>query len=148
MISIVGTTESAADRIGSVTTLDSAMHVRVILADLPTNAARSTPLSASSCRTTTPRHSKRVTRRTTVGTQVTEGDVLSSKRLRLIGDTITKVTKEGVLSLSEQEIDFTDRAMLGLAVQDLAESYAIDTDLRQTAAIEASITEGTDTVLS
>jgi hypothetical protein len=53
-----------------------------------------------------------------------------------------------VLSLSEQEIDWTDPAMLGLSIEDLAQQYAIDTDTVLTAAIEAAVTEGTETTLS
>lgn len=90
----------------------------------------------------------RVTQRTTVAQQVTEGDVLSSQRLQLTGDTVTKLTRGGVLALSEQEIDWTDPALLGLAIEDLAESYAIDTDTVLTAAIEAAVDEGTETILS
>lgn len=90
----------------------------------------------------------RVTQRTTVGLQTTEGDVLSSQRLQLTGDTVTKLTRGGVLALSEQEIDWTDPALLGLAIQDLAESYAIDTDTVLTAAIVAAASDANETVLS
>ncbi len=90
----------------------------------------------------------RVTQTTSVGTQATEGDVLSSQRLQLTGDTITKVTKGGVLSLSEQEIDWSDPSMLGQAVVSLAESYAIDSDDFHCSAIETAFTASTQTVLS
>lgn len=90
----------------------------------------------------------RVTQRTTAGKQVTEGDVLSSQRMQLTGDTVTKETHGGVLSLSEQEIDWTEPAMLGLAIQDLAESYAIDTDNALCDAIEAALTASVQTVVS
>lgn len=109
------------------------------------NASRRLPMPANHAPTF---KRPRVTQRTTVGQQVTEGDVLSSQRLQLTGDTLTKLTRGGVLSLSEQEIDWTDPAMLGQAVVDLAQSYAIDTDTVLTAAIEAAVTEGTETVLS
>ncbi len=92
----------------------------------------------------------RASQRTTVGQQVTEGDVLSSQRMQLTGDTVTKQTRGGVLSMSEQEIDWTDPAMLGLAIQDLAESYAIDTDDVLCTAIETAATnnDATETVLA
>ncbi len=90
----------------------------------------------------------RVTQRVTVGQQVTEGDVLSSQRMQLTGDTVTKGTYGGVLSLSEQEIDWTEPAMLGLAIQDLAQSYAIATDTVLTAAIEAQADQSSAVVLS
>lgn len=44
--------------------------------------------------------------------------------------------------------DWTDPAMLGLSIQDLAESYAIDTDDAHCAAIEAAFTASTQTVVS
>lgn len=88
----------------------------------------------------------RATQRTTVATQVTEGDVLSSQRFQAGGDTVTKVTKGGVLSMSEQEIDWTDPALLGLAIQDLAESYAIETDDTLCTAIETAADASTNTV--
>jgi len=89
----------------------------------------------------------RTTQRTTVAQQVLEGDVLSSQRLQNTGDTVTKRTEGGVLSLSEQEIDWTDPAMLGLSIEDLAESYAIDTDTVLCAAIVAAVTEATETIM-
>jgi HK97 family phage major capsid protein len=90
----------------------------------------------------------RVTQSTTVAKQVTQGDILSSQRFQLTGDTITKATYGGVLSLSEQEVDWTDPAMLGLAIQDLARQYAIQTSTAFTAALVAAVTEGTETALS
>lgn len=90
----------------------------------------------------------RVTQRTTVAVQATEGDILSSQRMQLTGDTVTKGTYGGVLALSEQEIDWTDPALLGLAIQDLAESYGIATDTVLTAAIVAAAVSGNKTILS
>lgn len=82
----------------------------------------------------------RLTQSTQVDTQAAQGDVLASRRITTTGDTITKVTKGGTLALSEQEIDWTEPAMLGLAIQDLAEQYAIESDSDLTAAIEAKVT--------
>ncbi len=92
----------------------------------------------------------RLTQRTTVGTQAAEGDVLSSQRIQVTGDTVTKVTKGGVLALSEQEIDWTEPSQLALAIQDLAESYAIDTDNFLCDAIEAAATanDANETILA
>lgn len=109
------------------------------------NAARQLPMPDNHAPTF---KRPRVTQRTTVGQQSAEGDVLSSQRLQLTGDTVTKGTYGGVLSLSEQEIDWTEPAMLGLAIQDLAESYAIATDTVLTAAIEAQADQGSAVVLS
>lgn len=91
----------------------------------------------------------RTTQRTTSAKQANEGDVLSSQRMQNTGDTVTKETHGGVLSFSEQEIDWTDPAMLGLAIEDLAESYAIDTNTVLTAAITAAgVTAGSTTALA
>jgi hypothetical protein len=90
----------------------------------------------------------RASQLTTVAQQVTEGDILSSQRLQLTGDTITKTTRGGVLALSEQEIDWTDPALLGLATQDLAEQYAVATDTVLTAAIVAAASDATETILA
>lgn len=90
----------------------------------------------------------RISQHTTVAGQASEGDVLSSQRLQNTGDTITKLTRGGVLSLSEQEIDFTTPEMLGLALVDLADSYAIDTDNVLCDAIEAAFTASVQTVVS
>ena len=104
------------------------------------NAARALPMPDNHAPTF---KRPRLTQHTTVDTQVTEGDVLSSQRLQNTGDTVTKLTNGGVLALSEQEIDWTDPAMLGLAIQDLAEQYAISSDTVLTAAISASAALGT-----
>jgi hypothetical protein len=109
------------------------------------NAARRIPMPDNHAPTF---KRSRVTQRTTVGKQNAEGDVLSSQRLQLTGDTVTKETHGGVLALSEQEIDWTDPQMLGLAIQDLAESYAIDTDTVLTAAIEAQADQASAIVCS
>ncbi len=90
----------------------------------------------------------RSTQFTTVATQVTQGDVLSSRVFQNTGDTVTKVTKGGTLALSEQEVDWTDPAMLGLSIQDLAQQYAIDTDEELCDAIEAAAIDANETVLS
>lgn len=85
----------------------------------------------------------RVTQRTTAAIQTAQGDVLSSQALQLTGDTITKKTYGATLALSEQELDWTDPAMLDAATQDLARSYAIATDTVLTAAITAAATSHT-----
>lgn len=90
----------------------------------------------------------RATQFTTVGQQVNEGDVLSSQRFQNTGDLITKTTQGGALSLSEQEIDWTDPALLGLAIQDLAAQYAIDTDTLLATAISTAALDANETVLS
>jgi hypothetical protein len=90
----------------------------------------------------------RISQFTTDAQQVTEGDILSSQRLQLTGDTVTKTTRGGVLALSEQELDWTDPAMLGQAILDLARQYAITTDTVLTAAITAAAADSTETILA
>ncbi len=90
----------------------------------------------------------RLSTRTTVAVQAVQADILSSTRALLTGDTVTKQTFGGVVSFSEQQLDWTDPAMLGLTIEDLADSYAIETDEELCDAIETAVTEGTETVLS
>ena len=109
------------------------------------NAARRLPLPDNHAPTF---KRPRVTQRTTAGQQVTEGDVLSSQRLQLTGDTITKLTRGSVLSLSEQEIDWSEPAMLGLAITDMMQSLSIDIDTVLTAAIEVQADQADAVVCS
>jgi hypothetical protein len=106
------------------------------------NAARRVPMPQNHSKTF---QRPRVTQHTQVGNQAAEGDVLASRRLQTTGDEISKLTRGGTLALSEQEIDWTDPAMLGLAIQDLAEQYAIDTDTVLVDAIEAAVTSNVTT---
>lgn len=109
------------------------------------NAARQLPMPDNHAPTF---KRPRATQFTTVGQQVTEGDVLSSQRFQNTGDTVTKGTYGGALSLSEQEQDWTDPALLGLAIQDLAQQYAIQTDTVLCSAISTAAIDGNETVLS
>jgi HK97 family phage major capsid protein len=109
------------------------------------NATRSLPMPDNHAPTF---KRPRVTQRTTVAVQASEGDILSSQRMQLTGDTVTKATYGGVVALSEQEVDWTDPALYSLVAQDLAESYAIATDGALCAAIEAAFAASTPTEVS
>ena len=85
---------------------------------------------------------------TSAALQSAEGDVLSSTRAALTGDTVTKHTYGGVVSFSEQEIDWTDPAMLAVTLQDLAEQYGIVTDDVLCTAIETASTASDATTLA
>lgn len=82
----------------------------------------------------------RVTQRTLAGQQTNEFDELTSRAMLLTGDTVTKETHGTVISLSEQDIDWTDPAMLDIVIEDMGESYAIDTESTACAAVQAAAT--------
>jgi hypothetical protein len=75
-----------------------------------------------------------VTQRTAADAQVEKAQ-LSSVALQTTGDTITKATHGVVLNLTEQELDWTDPAMLQGVIEDLAESYALKTEAVAASAI-------------
>lgn len=85
---------------------------------------------------------------TSVDIQTNEGDVLASATANVTSDTITKATYGGTVALSEQEIDWTEPAMLQVTVEDLAEQYAIKTDDVLCTAIETASTASAATTLS
>lgn len=64
----------------------------------------------------------RITQRTTMGTQ-TEGQSLSSQKMTLTSDTVTKATQGGTLDITMQDIDWTEPEALQIVVQDFADMY-------------------------
>lgn len=82
----------------------------------------------------------RVTQRTLAGTQSAEFAELESRAMLITGDTVTKETHGTVISLSEQDIDWTDPALLQIVIEDMGESYAIDTEATACAAVQAAAT--------
>lgn len=98
------------------------------------NASRSMPMPAGGKTFTRPR----ATQRTTAAVQSAEGAVLSSQKMTLVSDTVTKGTYGGFVELTEQDIDWTDPAFLQILFEDLAQSYAIATSTVMTAAILAA----------
>lgn len=70
----------------------------------------------------------------------TEKAQLQSRQLTTTGDTVTKTTHGTVLNLTEQDIDWSEPALLDIAYEDMAEQYAIDTEATAATAIAAAIT--------
>jgi hypothetical protein len=64
-----------------------------------------------------------VTQRTTAGTQ-TEGSALSSQKMVVASDTVTKATQGGTLDITQQDIDWTEPSALQTLVQDFVDTYA------------------------
>jgi len=99
------------------------------------NACREIPMPPNGKSFTRPR----VSQRTTAGQQ-TEGSALSSQKMTVTSDTVTKTAQGGFVTLTEQDIDWTDPAFLQILIEDLAESYAIQTDDVLASAIETAST--------
>lgn len=73
----------------------------------------------------------------------TEKSQLQSRQLTTTGDTVTKATHGTVLNLTEQDIDWSDPALLDIAYEDMAEQYAIDTETTAATAVAAAATTTT-----
>ena len=85
----------------------------------------------------------RVTQHTTVGVQATQLTQLSSQKMTITYDTVTKGTYGGVLDLSQQDIDWTEPGILDLAINDMAQQYAIQTETKATGDLVAAATNVT-----
>lgn len=70
----------------------------------------------------------------------TEKGQLQSRQLTTTGDTVTKTTHGTVLRLTEQDMDWSEPALLDIAYEDMAEQYAIDTEATAATAVAAGIT--------
>jgi HK97 family phage prohead protease len=68
-----------------------------------------------------------ITTHTSAATQ-TEGSAASATTMVIASNTVTKTTVAGQVTLSVQDIDFTDPAALNLVLNDLAGEYLIATD--------------------
>jgi HK97 family phage prohead protease len=68
-----------------------------------------------------------ITTHTSAATQ-TEGSAASATTMVIASNTVTKATVAGQVTLSVQDIDFTDPAALNLVLNDLAGEYLIATD--------------------
>lgn len=66
----------------------------------------------------------RVTQRVLVDEQLTEKTQVGSRKMTITGDEVTKRTFGGVLDVSQQDIDWTDPAILQIAIQDFFDYYA------------------------
>lgn len=85
-----------------------------------------------------------VVTRTLAGAQANELDVLQSQAMVINPQTITKHTHGTVLNVSEQDLDWTDPALMQLAIEDMAESYAISTEAEAALAIETAVVHSTN----
>lgn len=65
----------------------------------------------------------RVTQRTNAGEQSAELDELTSRKMTVVLDSVSKRTFGGALELSQQNIDWTDPAALSIALGDFVEMY-------------------------
>lgn len=69
-----------------------------------------------------------ITQHSLVGLQATEKTQLASQKLTITSTPVTKKTFGGTLDISFQDRDWTDPAILAIAVSDLAAVYANETD--------------------
>lgn len=137
--------QAIADNLGIIPTPIIGDVVKFVDASRPAvNSSRRLPMPAKGKTFTRPR----ATQLTSVAAQAAEGDVLASQKFLITSDTITKGTYGGVLNISEQDIDDTEPALLDLAINDLAEQYAIATDDVTCTAIETASTASAATTLS
>jgi HK97 family phage major capsid protein len=84
----------------------------------------------------------RVTQRVTVGEQASEGDTLSTQKMTLTSDTVTKQTFGGYLDLTAQDIDWTEPSALQLVITDFADVYAEVTEGEACDFLESLIVAG------
>jgi hypothetical protein len=68
-----------------------------------------------------------ITQHTTSGTQ-TEGQAVSSQKMTIASNTVTRTTVAGGVFISQQDLDFTDPNALQAILNDLAGEYMIATD--------------------
>lgn len=102
------------------------------------NSVQNRPLPAGGSTFNRPR----ITQHALVGVQATEKTQLSSQKLTIDALTVTKKTYGGTLDISFQDRDWTDPAILAIAVSDLASLFANTTD---DAAADAFVTAATQT---
>lgn len=77
-----------------------------------------------------------ITQQTTAAVQ-TEGQALSSQKMVVDSDTVTKATYGGYLDLTHQDIDWTEPSALELLVQDFVDVYTVFTEQKAVDFFEA-----------
>jgi HK97 family phage major capsid protein len=82
----------------------------------------------------------RVTQTTLVGAQATEFTELSTRKMLIVKDALTRATYGGYVELSAQDAEFSDPGMLQIILQDLAEQYGVITDTAVCTALNAAAT--------
>jgi hypothetical protein len=85
----------------------------------------------------------RVTQRVQVGEQTTEGAAVSSRKMLLTSDEVVKRTFAGSLDISEQDMDWTDPAILQIVLEDFAQFYSEVTEAAACDVLEALIDDNT-----
>lgn len=78
-----------------------------------------------------------ITQHVQVAQQSAELDELASRKMTISASAVTKLTIGGVLELSEQDIDFTDPAVLNIVISDFAAMYGEATEAKAVAALVA-----------
>ena len=68
-----------------------------------------------------------ITQHTTAGTQ-TEGQAVSSQKMTIASNSVSRETVAGGVFISQQDLDFTDPSALEAILRDLAGQYLIKTD--------------------
>lgn len=76
-----------------------------------------------------------ITQHTLAGQQAAELDELASRKMTITGNTVTKLTLGGVLELTEQDVDWTDPAVLDIVIQDFLKQYTRLTETKAVAAL-------------
>jgi phage head maturation protease len=100
------------------------------------------PIVDSSRRMAMPRAGKvfsrpKITAHTAVGVQATELTALASQKMSITATDLTKVTYGGALTISQQDLDWTDPAILGIVIQDLGAMYVKQTETATATALAA-----------
>jgi len=85
-----------------------------------------------------------VTTHTSIAEQSAEFDTLQSGTLVVTDNQVTKQTFGGYVQLSEQDLDFTDPAVLSIVLDDLGRVYAQQTDNAAADALVAGATNTTN----
>jgi len=82
-----------------------------------------------------------VTTHTSVGQQVTENTTITQGTFVVSSNQVTKQTFGGYVTISEQDLDWTDPAVLSLVLDDMGRIYANQTDVYACAQFEAGVTQ-------
>lgn len=85
----------------------------------------------------------KVTQHTSVAAQGGENVALSSQAMIISPETVTIDTYGGYVTLSEQDVDFTDPNALALVINDLARQYALATETVACNAVLATVDSNT-----
>jgi len=88
-------------------------------------------------------HRPHVTQTTLVGKQTAEKTELASRKMTIARLTVTAETFGGYVDLSLQDRDFTNPAIMGILIDDLAAQYALATEAETCTDLVAGVTQTT-----